>query len=811
MPVWWVVLLIQIGVAIAYELIRPKQKFDDPEPSGIGDFQFPTIGEGRVIPMVWGTVKIGGPMVAWYGDLDVVAVTKWVRTGWFSGEDVVVAHKYYLGMQLVLCSGEIDEVLELRFDDLTPGDQTIIASPDQPTEATRVTVDANKLFGGDEKDGGIKGDFDIYHGTASQDPDAYLEDKLSEDLPAWRGITYMVSRRAYLGTSPYIKDVSVVVRRCPNTLGLTGGDENIVGDANPAAMIYDIMTSSPSKNGLGLPAGNMDLTSFQEAGATLADEGLGLSMIQDKGTSAKDLIMEIMRHIDATLYVEPTTGLLVLRLIRHDYVEDDLPVLDQDSCDVSAYGRASWGEVKTQIRVTYIDRDDGWIQKSVQAQDLAAIEASGGEISTQTFNLYGYSNATNAQRAAARALAGLAYPIATMSIVANRLTWDLRPGSVFKLTWPTLGITEMICRVLKVNTGDLLSGQVSFEAAEDIFAVTWEGYTVPDSSYWDDPAGVVPSLVDQGAFLAPYAAIQSLPFPEGTQQAFVVAARGYPGITLGYNVWIDGEDHEVPIFTPSGTLQGAMTKTSTSFVLDAHRDCVRVESVNGPDFDAGLNLIVIQDGSGLEEIIAFQTSNYDEDNEEITISGLARGGCDTAPTPFAVNTRVWFTSYGTILQQINASGSTAMTFQPYNNNGALLIGSCDDTTISAISPQRRHRVYCPTDVQFNSASYPVSITGELTVSWEHRNRLGEWGYADSGVTATPEDGTEYALWIYGELDTLLRTVTGITAKTYTYLVADEIADSAPLGRLNNHLRVILKTSGDAGAALREIEWEFDRV
>jgi len=128
-----------------------------------------------------------------------------------------------------------------------------------------------------------------------------------------------VFRRVYLGTSPYIKAVSFVVRRCPNGLALTGGAENIDGDANPAAMIYDILISPASENGLGLPVGFLDVAAFRSVGQTLATEGLGLSMLQDRGTTAKDLVLEILRHIDGVIYVEPTTGLLTIRLIRNDY------------------------------------------------------------------------------------------------------------------------------------------------------------------------------------------------------------------------------------------------------------------------------------------------------------------------------------------------------------------------------------------------------------------------------------------------------------------------------------------------------------
>lgn len=808
MVAWWILMLIQIGLQLAYELIRPKPDLDAPDPSSLGDFGFPTIGEGRVIPILWGTCRVAGPMVTWYGDLEVVAIKKWMATGLFTGQHVTTGYKYYLGLQLVLCSGEIDEVLEIRFDDKAPA--TTITDH---TDYTKLVIDAPDLFGGKEEEGGVIGTVYVYDGNWTQDPDDYLEDKLGT-LPAWRGISYAVFRHVYLGTSPYLKDVAIVVRRCPNSLGLTAGAENISGDANPAAMIYELLTQTPGKNGLGLPVGNIDVDAFRTVGATLAAEGLGLSMLPDRASPGKDLILDILRHIDGLVYVEPSTGLLTMQLIRDDYVVDDLPVLDESNCTVAGFTRASWGEIKNQIRIRYVDRADGFVTKTVQAQDCAAIEATGGEVSTLVLSLSGFSTAENAQKAAGRALGGIAYPLASLSINADRSTWGFRPGTPFRLNWPKLGISGLVCRVVKIASGELISGRIEFDAMEDAFGKDWVGYTAPGGSDWTDPGTEnVGALTDQDALLAPYEATRLLPVPGGgAQQAVVTAARATSGVTKGFNAIIDSVTTRIPFFTPSGTLKAAIDETTTSFVVDMGPDSDLIVSTNDPDYSAGFNVAWLVAAGGLEEFIAFQTVSIDEVNREITLTVLARGCLDTAPTEFGADVRIWFMSYGNTVLNVDGSGGTSIKFQSYNNAGAYPIGSCPSETVTAISPARQARVYCPTDVRFNGSSYPANISGELTVSWEHRNRLAEWDYADSGETSDPEDDVEYDIVVYGESDTEIHTEQGITGKTWTYLEADEISDSG-LGRLNNWLRVIVRTYGDSRAhtALREIEWSFDRV
>ena len=809
---WWVTALIYIGLTLVYELIRPKPKFDSPDPSSIGDFQFPTVGEGRPIPIVWGTCKLAGPMVTWYGDLEVQAMKKTVQTGLFTWEEITTHYRYWLGIQLVLSSGEIDEVVEIRFDDKPCENVTFTPQANR----TKVHVDEMSFFGGDDEEGGVYGDIYVYHGNSTQVPHPYLQDQLGDDIPAWRQICYAVFDHVYLGTSPYIKDVALVLRRCPNSLGLTGGAENINGDANPAAMIYELLVRAPGKNGLGLPEGFVDVDSFRAVGQTLADESMGLSMVQDRSTPARDLILEILRHIDGIVYVEPSTGLLTITLVRFDYSEEELPVLDADACTVTAFARASWGEIKNQVRVSYVDRADGFVEKTVQAQDLAAIEAQGGEVSTQDLQLRGFSNAASAQQAAARALVAVAYPLASLTIEADRTAWSFRPGTVFKLVWPPLGIDGMVCRVLRVGTGELLSGEVLIEAMEDIFAVDWTAYTPPSSSGWIDPSGEVPALTDQAGALAPYEAVKFHPFQgSDVQQAVVMAARGTPGVSKGFNVYVDSEPTRFPFFTPSGTLESAIDETTDEITIATGPDCNIVESVNGADYAQGVNVAWLEHDA-LEEFIAFQTVASGADT--LTLQVLARGCLDTAPTPFPSGTRVWFMSYGNGLVNILApippstTRSNVLTFQPYNNKGGYPLGSCLDTTVVATAPPRSEKVYCLIAVLFNGASYPSSISGELTVSWSHRNRLGTWSYADSGATDEAEDGTEYDILVYGELGTLVHTETGLTGTSWTYPEADEIAESG-LGRLNNHLRVIIWTWGASRTheAIREIEWEFDRI
>jgi hypothetical protein len=330
----------------------------------------------------------------------------------------------------------------------------------------------------------------------------------------------------------------------------------------------------------------------------------------------------------------------------------------------------------------------------------------------------------------------------------------------------------------------------------------------------------VPKFNDQAAIAAPYESVRGL--GSGSRRALVMAAHGSPGVTLGYDAYLlkpDGITWNDPIrvhaLTPDGVLSDAIDEASDEIVVAAGVDLDRLASVSEPGFASGENLLWMVTEDGLEEFVAFQNVSG---TSMRTLSGLARGCLDTAPTALPAGTWVWFVSYGHEIVSVHDPEPPASTrentirYQAYNRNGSYDFDECEDAMVIATTPPRAERVYCPTDVRFNGESYPSSISGELTVSWSHRNRLGTWSYVDSGATASAEPGTEYDVLVYGELGTLVHTESGLTDTSWTYLAADEIAESG-LGRLNNHLRVVVKTWGAAREheAMREIEWEVDRV
>lgn len=123
---WWVYVLIQAALFVLAELLRPKPDLENAKPASLGDFQFPTATEDRVIPLLWGTVRQKGPNVIWYGDFVQEAIREEVKTGLFSSETITKGFRYHLGVQFALCRGPIDALRRVWIGDVEVYSSTAI-------------------------------------------------------------------------------------------------------------------------------------------------------------------------------------------------------------------------------------------------------------------------------------------------------------------------------------------------------------------------------------------------------------------------------------------------------------------------------------------------------------------------------------------------------------------------------------------------------------------------------------------------------------------------------------------------------------
>ncbi len=70
---WWYLAVFALALVYTYSnMPKPQSR----PPPGLGDIKVPTAEVGREIPVLFGTRKLEGPNVVWYGDLRTVPIKK---------------------------------------------------------------------------------------------------------------------------------------------------------------------------------------------------------------------------------------------------------------------------------------------------------------------------------------------------------------------------------------------------------------------------------------------------------------------------------------------------------------------------------------------------------------------------------------------------------------------------------------------------------------------------------------------------------------------------------------------------------------
>jgi len=803
-----------VGFTIVGQLLRPRPRFDVPQPSGLGDFDFPTATEDRVVPVAWGTVYQRAANVLWYGDLEARAFD---RDGQHAG------YRYHLGVVWAICQGPVDGV-RVDFDE-----RNVVAGYPGPQNPRLFSIVKPDLYGGDDQEGGVSGTMAFYYGTDPQVAEPYLQTQLGANVPGWKGLCYAVARKMYLGNSPYVKPPQFAVQRFPNQLGVPGGRHVVnAADANPMCALYELLTNQLW--GCSVSPGAIDLPAFLAAADTCHAEGFGISMLVDKELEARDLAAEVLRHVDGLLFVSPVTGLLTVKLARFDYSVPSIPLLDASNVREVEFSRLAWEETANLVYVRYVDRDAQWKERlSPPAMDLANVQVRGGQVVPETIDYRGCATASMAERLASKALATRSYPLAAVRFKTNRAAWDLLPGDPFRFSYAPYGIGLVVMRITNVAGGTLQEGDVTVDAVEDVFAVAWSAYGPSGLPDWDPPEGTLPvPLLAQRLLDAPFGLVvpPSPPFGYSAEDwlfVLLLAVRDV-GVHTGFEIWSHGyealpatpEQYELTnqstTFVPSGTLESLTYPAGhASLRIVAGPDMDRLRSLSSSEFATGRGVFLVED-----EMIGWQTivNNGDGTYTVAAPAGpsgsIVRGVLDTVPGPHAAGARVFFLDGWTLTEDFGyppgghtgSSDWKAVRAKALTKNlaGVLPIASATGmllllTTSGATIDIRPRRPWLPSFVRWNGVLWPKAIVGELALTWKRRNRLHAYSYSANLTIPNvlgddPEPDVEYQLDAYGELGTLVRTFL-VTGTGVTYPLAQETTDSG-LGRPNRFVRTILR-------------------
>lgn len=572
-------------------------------------------------------------------------------------------------------------------------------------------------------------------------------------------------------------------------------------DENPIHIIRECLTNPTW--GRGLPETEIG-PSYQIAADQIFEEGLGVSIQWTQESPIDEFIAEIMRHIDAVRYEDPETGLQEITLIRGDYDVESLPVLDQSNSSVTKYDETAYSELVNQVTVQYHSRasDD---TASVTVQDTAAITQLGGIINA-TYDYPGLCSDTVATMVAQRDLATGSRPFARGTVITNRKVYDLKPGDVFKLSDPDLGIEEMVCRVASRTENGILNGEITLEFGEDVFGTDYSIISVPSRSSWV-PVGPPEHFSFSTAYERLYSQIVSTvgdsyidQIPTDACYYNFAGARSVDGAHLNYDLYVyaDGTtqepDFEVSVradFTPYAVVDGDIDPTETTLPIS------KIEDVD--NIRVG-HLVLIGDASDDLREVAALTAVLDDESTEIS---LTRGVSDTTPRPITSGTVIYFIGTATGKSDTEyLDGEVVEGYgTPVNGQGYYL----GPYTYHDVEMQGRFLLpYPAANLQIDGQYFPddfVLSADSVTLTWNHRDRvlqsdqIIDWFEdADYG----PETGTTFrvesdALDENGDISTAawFSQDVGLT-NSYVFDIA---ANSPPAGAVSIFVKVIAVRDG----------------
>lgn len=513
--------------------------------------------------------------------------------------------------------------------------------------------------------------------------------------------------------------------------------ENASADMNPAHIIRECLTDPDW--GMGYQDADIDEDAFEAAANVLFVEGFGMSLLWDRQTSIEDFIKEVVKHIDAVLFVDRETGKFVLNLVRSDFDEEALLLLDQNNIEkISDFSRPTAGELTNSVTVQYWDSKTD-TDASVTIQDIALVQMQNATINT-TIQYPGITNKALAIRIAQRDLKTLSTPLIRCTIYANNEAGELKIGGVFKLTWPDYDCYEVVMRVTGIAYGDGRNNRVRITATQDAFSLPDSLIMNPTPPEWVDPNVPPQPILLRRVFEVPYLELVQQ-FGQTTVDAELTANNdvGYYGAAAirpqsnAINAQIYADDGSG--FQSAGALDFCPGANLAEDILQANVTF----AING-----GVSLQNVSVGSWCqidEEIMAVVAI----DEEEITVK---RGCLDTVPFPHDAGASIFFwDTYGQSSPiEYVASDEIAVRLLTVTGSGQLLLTEAATDVVEMAS--RAIRPYPPANLEIEGEYYPANFqlptVAELT--WNHRDRTQQTSAALIGEgdgNIGPEAGTTY--------------------------------------------------------------------
>lgn len=706
-------------------------------------------------------------------------------------ENYTIGFKYFMSLHMGICLGRVDEMVEIKVGDLrawplpegTSKIKFIAEGPDPNSprihrvdgsmgsaanagERNTLTsgtssgyIGAEELFGGDSREGGIKGTMKVSMGSGTDTRPWFADVGMTGIIPGMRGVLSVLFDGMICAMNPYPKKWTYRVRRTvsgwdgatwePNlaTIWLNG---DRIKAMNPVHIILECITNTSW--GRGLPIDSLNLTMFKAAAQTAFNEEMGLCLKWTRQTPLDDFISVVLDHLGASLFVDRRSGKIGIQLFRFDYVPEDVPLYDYDSglLSVDENETATGEDTVNEIVVKWYDPSEN-AERQSRVQNLASIQTLNGAIRSNTKSYPGLSTGILAMRVAQRDLKVGSTALKRYTLKLDRRASYLHTGALIRIHAPELGILNAILRVGKLTESAGHDGTITAECILDVFGLPFAAFAVPQES--------IKVHSDRSPFVPEYRKIREATWGDVVRNidranlalltddtGFVNTLATKPSsMSLGYKLTTAPAGEELGNITGTGTF-------NPSFQLDGElgwKDQTLFFR-NGMELGLVRDDMVLQLNDEILNIWNIQTS--DGKNGTATIR---RGISDSIP-------RSHFSGSVGFMHDVGTGGRDGREYvRGETVNTKLLTFTSSATMPLNQSPTdtiliraRQARPFPPAYVKVNNTLYlditaPVSKSSDVILAWRHRNRLAimDRPLSFDKPSTTTEPDTQYRIQV----------------------------------------------------------------